>query len=234
LLLLSSLFFYTQNPKVETFKILPKTEVETSLTVINGKSPGKCVFVIGGIHGDEIAGWKAANKLKKQIKIKSGTVCIISPANKTGALEGVRYVEDYSDLNRAFPGDANGVAADKLAAAIFEKIKAYSPDIVIDLHEAHILEPGQDFLGSSLIFTSMDGMEDLLPEIIAATENGEICSDAFNYFGPAPRGSVNRTVCELLKTPSLTVETYREYPLSRRINDHCDIVNYILEYYEMV
>lgn len=226
------IFFFSKR-NIKTVPLLKGTEVETTMTIIKGKNPGKCVFIVGGVHGDEIAGWKAANKLKSSIKIDSGTVYIISPANKQGSVKNLRYIDDYRDLNRAFPGTADGNNAQMLAHAIFMQIQEHAPSIVLDLHEAHILESSQDFLGSSVIFTALDGMENLLPDLIAATANGTICSEPFNYFGPGPKGSINRTVTQTLNIPVITVETYREYPLERRISDHMDIVNYVLSYYEM-
>lgn len=234
IVLIVIIFFFFQKTAAPTVTLLEGTVMETTMTVISGKSSGKCVFVVGGIHGDEVAGWKAANKLKRSLGITNGTVCIVSPANAMGAKNNSRYVDDYRDLNRAFPGDANGDNVEMLADAILKEIEKYSPDIVIDLHEAYIIKERTDFLGSSVIFTSLDGIEELLPDLIEATAQGTICSEKYNYFGPAPKGSINYTVTQNLNIPALTVETYREYPLNQRISDHTDIVNYILDYYGMI
>jgi hypothetical protein len=46
-------------------------------------------------------------------------------------------------------------------------------------------------------------------DLLGATQNGEICSQAFDYFGPGPDGSINLAVTEQLTIPVITVgETY--------------------------
>ena len=42
---------------VEKLPILPGEPEETELFVIHSGQPGPCIFVVGGIHGDETAGW---------------------------------------------------------------------------------------------------------------------------------------------------------------------------------
>ena len=37
-----------------------------------------------------------------------------------------------------------------------------------------------------------------------------------------------------LKIPAITVETFRGYPLERRIADQLDVVQYALRYYGMI
>jgi len=78
------------------------------------------------------------------------------------------------------------------------------------------------------------GMEDLYLELITATTTGEVGSEQFNFFAPGPIGSINNTVSMQLKIPVITVETYRGYPLERRIGDQLDIVEYVLDHYDMI
>lgn len=51
---------------VEKLPILPGEPEETELFVIHSGQPGPCIFVVGGIHGDETAGWMAAERLQNQ------------------------------------------------------------------------------------------------------------------------------------------------------------------------
>ena len=92
----------------------------------------------------------------------------------------------------------------------------------------------RDFLGSSLIYTSLDKMSDMYLDMLMATETGELCSERFNFYGPGPVGSINNTVTTQLDIPTITVETYRGYPLERRIGDQLDIVEYVLTYYGLL
>lgn len=67
------------------------TDMETELVALKGSSPGPSLVVVGGLHGDETAGWEAADRLKHTALIKAGTLYILSPANVYGAKHGVRY-----------------------------------------------------------------------------------------------------------------------------------------------
>lgn len=228
-------FFTTEySCETETYSLLSGSYFENEVTVIHGAKDGPSVYIVAGVHGDEEAAWRVGNLLKK-ISIESGTLYILSPANRWGAADTprTRYL-DGKDLNRVFPGNPGGSNAQKVANAIFTDIQDKKPDFVFDLHEATVIEPGRDYLGSSLIFTDMDLFDGLFLDLILATENGEICSRRFDYYSPGPEGSINRTVSEQLKIPVITVETFRGYRMEERVSDQLDVIQYVLKYYEMV
>ena len=130
--------------------------------------------------------------------------------------------------------EAEILLAQRTAHSIYQDIARAEPVFVFDLHEARYNEESRDFLGSSLIFTSLDGMDQLCMELLLATESGELCSERYNFFGPGPEGSVNHTVTTGLGIPTITIETYRGYPLERRIGDQLAIVEYVLGYYGLL
>lgn len=228
-----AMFWYRLSEKPETIPIMSGTAVETSMTIIKGDSPGKTVMVVGGIHGDEIAGWQAGEKLKSVPPPKSGTLLILSPANSPGCRDNERNVEQYRDLNRSFPGEKNRDLTDQLAASIFQTIENYSPDMVVDLHEASREEGNRDFLGNSLIFSDTTGMEELVSTLVMETQDGTLCTQPFNYFGPAPNKSLNLEVTKRLGIPVITIETSEEDALEVRISNHVELVNRILRYYSV-
>mgnify|MGYP003301529940 FL=1 len=51
---------------VETWKILEDSIYETTVYKFTSNVPGKRCAIVGGIHGDEVAGWKAALQLKER------------------------------------------------------------------------------------------------------------------------------------------------------------------------
>lgn len=218
-----------------TYPILEDSDYENEVTQITGAEEGAVIYVIAGVHGDEEAAWRTGNLLKK-IDIKAGTLYVLSPANPWGAEQEprTRYVTGEEDLNRCFPGDPSGSAAQQVAAAIMADVERVQPDFVFDLHEARIVKSSQDFLGSSLIFTSMEGMEELFMNMVMATEMGELCSEPFKYYSPGPEGSVNRTITEQLGVPTITVETFRGYEMEQRIGDQLAVVQYVLKDYGLV
>lgn len=221
--------------EVSTYKIAEGTDAENEVTVLKGAEEGPTIYIVAGVHGDEIAGWMTGNLVKK-IGIKAGTVHILAPANRWGANAEprMRYVTEKQDLNRSFPGNPEGTMAEQVADSIYQDIKRVNPIFLFDLHEARSNAENRDFLGSSLIYTDLSKMSDMYLEMLMATETGELCSERFNFYGPGPIGSINNTVTTELGIPTITVETYRGYELERRIGDQLDIVEYVLTYYGLL
>jgi len=221
--------------EVSTYKLAEGTDIENEVVVLKGQEEGPVIYIVAGVHGDEIAGWMTGNLVKK-VGIKAGTVHILAPANRWGASAEprVRFVTEKEDLNRSFPGSPDGSMAERVADSIFQDIQRVDPVFLFDLHEARSNAENRDFLGSSLIYTSLDKMSDMYLDMLMATETGELCSERFNFYGPGPVGSINNTVTTQLDIPTITVETYRGYPLERRIGDQLDIVEYVLTYYGLL
>ena len=227
--------FFTREYPVEreTYTINENELGETEVVHISSPTSGPVIYVVAGVHGDEKAAWYAGVMLENAT-IKCGDLYILSPANKPGAANRRRYFYSSQDLNRSFPGSMDGNQAEKMAASIFQDIKRVDPDFVFDLHEAIVYTEGRDFLGSTYIFSDLDLMADLFFDLLWATEDGEICHNAFSYTGPGPAGSINRTVTEELGIPVITVETFRGFDIKRRVYDQLDTVQFVLEYYGMV
>lgn len=213
--------------------LLEGTELSFPVTELDSGRAGASVYVIAGIHGDETAGWMAAERLK-EVFLSAGTLTIVSPANVYGAEEETRLTAGERDLNRNFPGDPEGCDAEQIAAAIWEDICSKQPDLVLDLHEAQPGTDSRDGLGNSIICESLDSIGDLVLELLTESESGAICSEPLTIYGSPPPGSINRTVTRVLKIPVITVETLREEELERRIQNHLGIVEFILAYYGMV
>ncbi len=215
------------------YTLLVGTEEELTVYQITGRDPGSSVYIVGGIHGDEPAGWYAAYLLR-QANISAGTVYIISPANRYGAEHDRRTTRSDRDLNRHFPGDSEGTDADVIAAAIFGDIGEKSPDLVLDLHEAHYREGGTvDALGNSIIVSDMTEIGNLVLDILTESERGDIFSSPLTLYGSPPEGSINREVSERLGIPVITVETLRTDPIAVRVKNHLQLAEFILKRYGM-
>src|SRR5262245_30786549 len=117
--------FYTSNP------------VHIPLTVIRGTEPGPALFLTGAIHGDELNGVEVVRSVIQDLdhtKIK-GTLLCLPVVNRFGFNNHSRYLPDRRDLNRYFPGDPQGAAAERIAAIIFRQVVANS-GFGIDFHTA--------------------------------------------------------------------------------------------------
>ena len=216
----------------ESYLLTPGADTETTVVKITGREPGPVVYVAAGIHGNERAAWYAGLMLQNAT-IKAGTLSVLAPANAWGAQRNQRRVGE-DDPNRCFPGSETGTMAQRICYAIFHDIEEKQPELLLDLHEAIVYKEGRDFLGSTLIYTSLEGMEDLFFDLLFATQDGEVTSCPFDYNGPGPAGSMNRTVTDQLKIPAITVETFRGYPMERRVSDQLKVVAYALRHKGML
>ncbi len=104
-----------------------------------GRSPsrGPVVVVTANVHGDETTGVGAVLRLIPLLDatLTHGTVHLYPSLNPEALERRARKVpDDDLDLNRLFPGDAEGSPAERLAHAAWTDIAARHPDLVIDLH----------------------------------------------------------------------------------------------------
>ena len=115
------------------------TPVSMSVHVIHGKVDGPTVFVSAGVHGDEVIGVEIVRRLLRAPNLKAlrGTLIVIPIVNAFGFMNHSRYLPDRRDLNRSFPGSAEGSLASRLAYLFLNEIVARC-DLGIDLHSAAI------------------------------------------------------------------------------------------------
>lgn len=106
--------------------------------------------------------------------------------------------------------------------------------MILDLHEAITYREEVDFLGNTLVFTRAEHLEDLLLDLSLFSHDASLFSAPFTMSGPGPEGSINHSATLLLGIPTLTVETFRGFPLETRIKDQLRIVEYALGHLGML
>lgn len=112
------------------------TEIGLPVAVINGAEEGKTLYIQAASDGDELNGVGVVQRIVPQLDPGelSGTVLVVGVVNHFGFVVGQhRNPIDDTKLNRAYPGDAEGTASERIAAATFEA--ATGADIVLDLHQ---------------------------------------------------------------------------------------------------
>jgi hypothetical protein len=110
--------------------------VSVPVRVVRGPSVGPTIFVTGAVHGDELNGTGIIRELMfSNLKLTRGTLIMVPVVNVFGFERHSRYLPDRRDLNRSFPGDAQGSLAFRLASAVFREIVEHA-DFGIDLHTA--------------------------------------------------------------------------------------------------
>ncbi|ETW13627.1 succinylglutamate desuccinylase/aspartoacylase [Roseivivax marinus] len=115
------------------------TPVTLSAHVIHGRKPGPAMFVSAAIHGDEVIGAEIVRRLLRAAPVArlSGTLVTVPIVNSFGFLNQSRYLPDRRDLNRCFPGSAEGSLAGRLADLFLTEVVRRC-DVGIDLHSAAV------------------------------------------------------------------------------------------------
>jgi hypothetical protein len=115
------------------------TPVSLPVQVVHGVRSGPTMFVTAAIHGDELNGVEIIRRVLRLIAPGNlaGTLLCAPIVNAYGFIGRSRYLPDRRDLNRSFPGSANGSLAARIAHLLLSEVVQRST-IGIDLHTAAI------------------------------------------------------------------------------------------------
>ena len=107
------------------------------ISVINGARPGPVLALVAGVHGMEYPPILALQNLVKSIdpKTLTGTVIMVHVANMPSFLGRTIYYSpiDKHNLNRVFPGKADGTISERIADLITREVIERATHVV-DLH----------------------------------------------------------------------------------------------------
>lgn len=107
------------------------------ISIVNGARPGPVLGLIAGVHGQEYTPILALQRLRAAIdpKTLSGTVIMVHVANMPSYLARTIYYSpvDGKNLNRVFPGKADGTISERIADVITREVIERSTHVV-DLH----------------------------------------------------------------------------------------------------
>jgi len=126
--------------------------------VAHGVERGPRLWVNAGTHGDEAEGALALFRLLGQLDLQSlkGTVVAVPMLNPTAFIAGTRGdpLDTFSyDLNRIYPGKADGYATERLAHAHWAAMQG-NCDLQIAIHSG-----GDHSYLSHMIFASENSLE---------------------------------------------------------------------------
>lgn len=218
----------------EKFSILKDTIYETDVFHFTTNKPGSKVVIIGGVHGDEVAGYMAAERLIEDNPF-TGEVLLIPRANILATQLNERYpgiqtkgVYDgitYSDLNRCLPGSESGTITEQIAHEIVTVIKEFNPTYIIDLHESlRSYKDSRPRIGDSLIYSNKESAWVALHVLEhfneTYLEEGDV---VFRLDSNAPDGSFNNYFGSL-GYMTFTIETNRQLKLEKRITQQLDLI----------
>ncbi|ELY85661.1 PKD domain-containing protein [Natrialba taiwanensis] len=217
-----------------SFTILEGTGGETTVNVTEAPTDGPTVFVIGGIHGNETAGYIAAEEITEWT-IDAGTLVTLPRANPVAIERTTRVNDEGVDLNRQFPEGSD--PGTELATAIWDVLSEFDPDIVIDLHESRGIYAGDpvDGVGQGIFHSRRDDVAQLAADTANAVNDTYIDNSnrAFQtgYHsapGNDPSGLLVHKASRDLNADTFLVETVStQNELETRVTWHSAIVEHL-------
>lgn len=118
-------------------RLITNTLLSLPITILHGVETGPRLWVSAAIHGDEVNGVEIIRQLLEKVNPKQlrGTLIAVPIVNVFGFIEQSRYLPDNRDLNRSFPGSAEGSLASRIAHLFMSEIVSRCTH-GIDLHTA--------------------------------------------------------------------------------------------------
>ncbi len=228
------------------------TKWETQYYAKDSGVEGPALLITGGLHGNEPAGYRAAEQIRHW-PIVRGRLVVVPRANVPGLEANTRNLpgepEDLRNLNRNFPGpdarkdDARGT----IARALWQFIRSEKPDWILDLHEGYAFRAShkppkgkKKSTGSSLIYRrgmargGLDPIARRMQEAVNATVDDPDRRFVLLRGGPVSTGLVGASNRHL-GIPGMILETtFKGQPVSLRTRQHRTMVNVFMREIGMI
>ncbi|MCC6236953.1 MAG: succinylglutamate desuccinylase/aspartoacylase family protein [Dehalococcoidia bacterium] len=183
----------------ERRQLLADTLWQTPLVATHSGREGPRVLVLGGVHGNEPGGWLAAESVADW-EPAAGSLLVIPRANVVATRIFERTLPDLGDLNRSYPGAADGLLPmSRMASAIIDVVREFQVDLVLDMHESwgFYLERGANsgtaFIGQTV--TKGDGplTEVFVRDAVEAVNTRITAREELTFRGRLPQPAPNAT-----------------------------------------
>lgn len=208
------------------------TTWETPWYVNDSGRDGPTVLITGGVHGNEPAGFRAAEQIRHW-PVARGRLIVLPRINRLGLAANIRWSPDHRndrrrrDINRSFPTADRDEALTRHTQAVWDFISDQQPDWVFDLHEGfdfHHLN--SESVGSSVIaFPRQLEFARSIQGAVNADVDTKHQFDLLAGSGPAV-GSLARACSEQLGAESFILETtFKDQPISLRTRQHRRMVS---------
>ena len=202
------------------------TPYATPYYINEGRADGPTVVIVGGMHGDEPAGYRAAQHFV-DVTPKKGRLVVIPEANRRAIQANDRTGSHPGDLNRAFPRSSGEKPDTELARSIWELVVEVDPDFLFDLHEGYDFhKQNSKSVGQSIIYYPRGETASMAARMRDAVNAGiDRSSQEFVLLRNPVRGSLARAAGMLTGAVSMILETSKKQPLDVRVNQHVTMVN---------
>lgn len=215
----------------ETKFIRRETDFETPVYIFKTSIETPVVLIIAGTHGNEPAGITATKILKNNLKISKGTLLIIPNANILACKKEMRSYPNGINLNRVYPGNEKGNEVEKIAFEIFNIMKKYHVDFLLDLHESReFYKINSQNYGQTIVLDCCDNNMLQMCSSIADQINEEIDDqqEKFEVLVKPIKGCATYAASCQLNIPAFTFETCKKLSLEKRVETQIRLVQIVL------
>ena len=158
--------------------VMEGTDRETPVYELDSGESGPTAMVFGGVHGNEVSGYRAAEEMVGW-SIDSGTLVVVPWANVV-AIDADERRGPGGDLNRQFPPGEEPTT--ELARALWDVVTERDPDAVLDLHRSRgILGTHAQWVGQA-VYPTAEGMADAEAVVEAVNEEVVPATMPFHEF----------------------------------------------------
>jgi hypothetical protein len=107
------------------------------ITIVHGRERGPTLALVAGTHGSEVAPIVALQRVRREVDPAQlrGTLILVHVANMPSFLARTIYYSpvDGKNLNRVYPGKADGTVSERIAHAITTEVIERA-DYLVDMH----------------------------------------------------------------------------------------------------
>jgi predicted deacylase len=183
------------------------TGTTVPFSILNGSRPGPVLALVAGTHGAEYPPILALQRLRAAIDPKdlSGTIIMVHVANMPAFLGRAVYYTpgDHKNLNRVFPGRADGTISERIADLITREIIDRA-QVLIDLHCGDANESLRPYLYWTI--NASPGLVEAIRQLALAFGMDHIILDSGRPTDPAASVYLENTAITRDK-PAMTIES---------------------------
>jgi succinylglutamate desuccinylase len=227
------------NPDILELIICEGTDYQTKAYVYSSEQKYPVIMVMAGVHGNELAGIEAAKRFMGNMTLERGTVIILPEANKKAIMHGIRAMSEMEDLNRNYPGDINSnVVIKRLAGEIFEIMNQNEVAFLLDLHEsADYYNKSNSSYGQTIVLDNNQNPSlNRIAKYLVKELNSNVVSleNKFEVIVKPIAGSSTFEALNHLEICGITFETCKKIDYKKRVDFHCQCIEKILAYFDLV
>lgn len=164
---------------VTAYPIRNGTAEETLVYRRRSGTGGPTVFVVGGVHGNEEAGYRTATRATEW-SVDDGTLVVLPRANRPAIEQGRRFGRDNRDLNRQFT--LGGPPTSPLARAIWATVRRHDPDVLVDMHvSAGLLARDTGYVGQAVFHSDHDSIASRVGDVVSYLNRNVVPESRSDY-----------------------------------------------------